>query len=128
MRRGTIDMRSAPEWDSMTREEKDKWIEDNKQPCVICDKPTLTFKYPQGVSPSDVSQRRYHCHSDICLKQERDEIVWEYTKGIPYLGWIKDKDARKLVKDLFIEVNQLRDMVEKAVGYGAYDEEYWGEE
>ena len=65
---------------------------------------------------------------------DTDEIVWEYTEGPPYLGWIKDKDARKLVEDLFIEVNKLRkenkrlrDMVEKAVGYGAYDEEYWGE-
>ena len=63
MRRGTIDMRSAPEWDSMTREEKDKWIEDNKHPCVICGKPTLVFQHP---TPQDVSQRRYNCHGIGC--------------------------------------------------------------
>jgi hypothetical protein len=32
------------------------------------------------------------------------------------------------VKRLREENERLRDMIEKAVGYGAYDEEYWGGE
>ena len=32
------------------------------------------------------------------------------------------------VENLLAEVKRLRDMVETAVGYGAYDEEYRGEE
>ena len=32
------------------------------------------------------------------------------------------------VERLLEENKRLRGMVEKAVGYGAYDEEYWGEE
>ena len=48
-----------------------------------------------------------------------------------------DADARLIaaapdllaeVKRLREENERLRDMIEKAVGYGAYDEEYWGEE
>ena len=41
----------------------------------------------------------------------------------------------KIIKSISAEVirlreenERLRDMIEKAVGYGAYDEEYWGEE
>ena len=43
---------------------------------------------------------------------DTDEIVWEYTEGSPYLGWIKDKDARKLVEDLLTETKRLREQNE----------------
>tara|TARA_R100000008_G_C3481961_1_gene114303 strand:- start:382 stop:606 length:225 start_codon:yes stop_codon:yes gene_type:complete len=45
---------------------------------------------------------------------DTDEIVWEYTEALPYLGWIKDKDARKLVEDLLTENKRLKEKLRDA--------------
>ena len=56
---------------------------------------------------------------------DTDEIVWEYTEGSPYLGWIKDKDARKLVEDLLTETKRLREGIRDICDTGADTANDW---